>query len=96
MTKTFFIQKVSYTAGVYGNTGEQFQLVLIDENAETPVRAILFDGMFGVESRVMGKLKELGWSSVYVASPEYTKVRRADVKRYKDEPEVMTIIEGLR
>lgn len=64
--KMFILHKVGYTAGVYGNSGEQFLLIMIDGDR---YNAIVFDGMYGHEYRVVEPLKSAGYT--YQITPSF-------------------------
>ena len=61
MQKQFTILKVGYTAGIYGCSGEYFNLILPDKN-------IYFSGMYGADDRVCRMFKDAGWIEHYISS----------------------------
>lgn len=70
----FINHKTGYTAGVYGNSGEQFVLVMIDGDR---YESIAYDGMYGVESRVQEPLIKADYKPVWTPS-FYGKMTRKD------------------
>lgn len=72
--KMFILHKVGYTAGVYGNSGEQFLLIMIDGDRYD---SIVFDGMYGHEERVIEPLRKAEYK--YQSTPSfYGKATRKD------------------
>lgn len=65
--KLYILHKVGYTAGVYGNSGEQFLLVMIDTDRPENDQelSIVFDGMYGHERRVIEPLRSAGYKAIY-------------------------------
>lgn len=61
----FIIHKVGYTAGIYGNSGEQFLLIMIDGERYD---AIIFDGQYGHKDRVIKPLKTAGYKYQFTPS----------------------------
>lgn len=72
--KMFILHKIGYTAGVYGNSGEQFLLIMIDDERYD---AIVIDGMYGVEERVIAPLREAKYKQQWTPS-FYGKATRKD------------------
>lgn len=72
--KLFINHKTGYTAGTYGNSGEQFLLVMIDGDR---TQSIAYDGQYGHEQRVVETLKNAGYKEVYTPS-FYGRMKRKD------------------
>jgi hypothetical protein len=73
--KLFTITKTGYTAGIHGNTGEYFTLIIVNE---TGLQSFKFGGMYGAESRVAEVMKEKGYKDYYTTS-NYGKLTRKDI-----------------
>jgi DnaJ-class molecular chaperone len=76
--KIFTIIKVGYTAGVYGNSGEYFTLIVIDSEAENDFMSYHFHGQYGADDRIKDILKEAGFKQKYSGS-YYGKMTRKDI-----------------
>jgi hypothetical protein len=73
--RLFTIIKTGYTSGVYGNSGEYFTLIMINNKNTSSIK---FDGMYGAEYRVEEYLKNKGYKSFYT-SANYGKLKRDDI-----------------
>jgi len=82
--KWFTIQKVGYTKGVYGCSGEYFSLIVYnsekDLNGERWLNQYFFEGMYGAEQRVAAVLKEVGYTDRYTQSI-YGRLVRSDIPK---------------
>lgn len=96
--KMFILHKVGYTAGVYGNSGEQFLLIMIDDERYD---SIVFDGMYGVEERVIAPLREAKYKYQWTPS-FYGKMTRKDcsykyvLSEYQAIAEVQKFIANIK
>ncbi len=75
--KTYINVKIGYTAGVYGNTGEQFLLVVADNRGQ---KAFYYDGQYGVEHRVTEALEDRGYKGTWIPSM-FGKLTRKEVNK---------------
>lgn len=75
--KYFAITKIGYTAGVYGNSGEQFLAIWTDKDG---LKSYAFEGQYGVEDRVADVFKEKGYKQTYIGD-RYGRMTRNEVKR---------------
>ena len=77
--KYFTIQKVGYTSGVYGCTGEYFSLVITDATKDNKyITQYFFSGMYGPEERIASILKQAGFDDKHIHSI-YGKLTRKDI-----------------
>lgn len=80
-------QKIGYTTGVYGCSGEIFALTVINGEA---IDQITYNGMYGHEYRVVEALKVAGYSEAYWNLP-YGKLTRKDlIPKPKTEKEAVS------
>ena len=80
--KIYTINKIGYTAGVYGCSGEYFNCIAIDtEKSERGFIGFTFSGMYGAESRVSEALKKLGYESKYTPMSTYGKLTKKDISK---------------
>lgn len=85
--KYFTIQKIGYTAGIYGCSGEYFSLVITDtDKKDKRVTQYIFSGMYGAEGRIAGILKQAGYDDKYIHSI-YGKLTRKDIPQKLVESE---------
>lgn len=81
--------KFGYTAGVYGCTGEYFNLFMFDGD---DTKQYWFQGMYGADDRVRHALEAKGWRYVYSNIP-YGQLKRKDLNRHiVNEYEMLDII----
>jgi len=82
MTKTFTIYKVGYTAGIYGCSGEYFNVIItgVKNPNEYYTDGFFFQGMYGVQERVSSVLKDAGYKEIYTQSV-YGQLRRKDIPK---------------
>jgi hypothetical protein len=77
--KYFTIQKIGYTAGIYGCSGEYFSLIITDgATKDKYIRQYFFSGMYGPEERIAGILKQAGYEDKHIQSI-YGKLTRKDI-----------------
>lgn len=77
--KYFTIQKIGYTSGIYGCSGEYFSLVITNgEIKDKYIRQYFFHGMYGPEERIAGILKQAGYEDKHIHSI-YGKLTRKDI-----------------
>jgi hypothetical protein len=77
--KHFTIQKIGYTAGIYGCSNEYFSLVITDDtDKDNWIQQYIFSGMYGPEDRIAGIMKEAGYTHKYIHSI-YGKLIRKDI-----------------
>lgn len=92
--KIFINQKIGYTSGIYGCSGEQFQLIAIDD--EGVKNSFVYDGLYGHEHRIAEAMKNKGYKEVYTGVGRiYGKLKREDAKYAKSETEALAEIEKL-
>lgn len=92
--KLFINQKIGYTSGVYGCSGEQFQLIIINNNEI--VNCFVYDGLYGHEHRISEAIKAKGYKEIYAGVGRiYGKLKREDAKYAKSETEALAEIEKL-
>jgi len=86
--KYFTIQKIGYTAGIYGCSGEYFSLVITNTEADTDkwITQHIFYGMYGAEQRIAGIMKEAGYIDKYIHSI-YGKLTKKDIPQKLVESE---------
>jgi hypothetical protein len=92
--KTFSIEKIGYSCGVYGCTGEYFRI-----NGDIPeeLGRGLFVGMYGAESRVAQALKDKGWKEEYCRSDSHDYQRKGEARKgFLDESVIIKIIKNLK
>lgn len=98
MTKSFTIIKIGYTAGIYGCSGEYFNVFITGaprkkkENTDF-FRGFFFQGMYGAEQRVAGALKAKGYTEKYSQSV-YGQLKRKDIPkgRFLSEYEAIDLV----
>lgn len=92
--KQFTITKIGYTAGIYGCSGEYFLCIL---STKEGMRSFNFYGMYGVEQRVSGHLRELGYAEYYTPS-YYGKMTQKDISKkwFLHDPSQDEIVQHLR
>jgi hypothetical protein len=73
--KQFTTIKVGYTAGIYGNSGEQFITIYTDEKG---MHYLHFEGQYGAEERVNSTFKDLGYTQFYTPSV-FGRMTRKDI-----------------
>jgi hypothetical protein len=78
----FGIIKVGYTAGIYGNSGEQFVAIYTSKDG---LKSYSFEGQYGAESRVAEIFKKAGFKESYISSGGFGKMLRKDAKFFKSE-----------
>lgn len=78
--KYFTIQKIGYTAGIYGCSNEYFSLVITNTEADTDkwITQHIFYGMYGAEQRIAEILKQAGYTDKYIHSI-YGKLTKKDI-----------------
>ena len=84
----FITLKVGYTSGIYGCSGEQFNTIIINGDK---VENILFNGMYGAESRINNALKTKGYEEKYI-NTNYGKMTRKDAEWFIPEQEALELI----
>ena len=95
--KIFTINKVGYTAGIYGCSGEYFNCVIINSGTKEgrEVVGFTFHGMYGAEERVGAKLKERGFEDRYLPMNTYGKLTRKDILKVYSEHVAIENIDEL-
>jgi len=94
--KLFINQKIGYTVGVYGCSGEQFQLIVIDTSYETPAECVIYNGLYGHEHRISEAMKKKGFTQLYIGLGNmYGKLKKQDVKPAMNETEVLEYISKM-
>jgi len=58
----YILNKVGYSVGVYGCSGEYFTLTIIKDSED--YKTINFSGLFGCEYRVIELLKNKGYKNI--------------------------------
>ncbi len=84
--KTFTIFKVGYSSGVYGCSGEYFQLVYSNSNG---LFGIPFVGMYGVEERIASAIKSKGYKDLYIRHATFGKIIGKDKNFFFSEAEAI-------
>lgn len=88
--KIFTIRKVGYTAGVYGNSGEYFNLFMIRGNKYASFN---FSGQYGPEYRVSEALKKRGFTDLYNGGAYGKLSIREDGRMFKSEHDMIKLIQ---
>jgi len=79
MYKSFINQKVGYTSGKMGCTGEYFQLIWFD--GEFKAHSIIYQGIYGGEAAISKIMTKNGYTNLYVSVGRfYGKLQAKDVK----------------
>lgn len=90
--KHFTINKVGYTSGIYGCSGEYFNCLIVTGDN---MQGFTFNGMYGAEQRIAGKLKELGYTEKHTNMNTYGKLTRKDIMRTESEYRTLENIDEL-
>lgn len=81
--KKFTTIKMGYTAGIYGNSGEYFTTIILNDNDEY---SIAWQGQYGPEYRMAEVLKAAGYKEFHTRSGDYGKLSKRDAdRRFTDE-----------
>jgi hypothetical protein len=84
--------KTGYTSGVYGRTGEYFNLMIVKTSPELDFNTYKFHGLYGAENRVEQVLKDKGYQKI-PSDANYGKLKRLDIT--KDTMSESTVINQL-
>ena len=92
--KHFTIQKIGYTAGIYGCSNEYFSLIITDteDKQDKWIVQHIFYGMYGAENRIENILKEAGYDQRYIHSI-YGRLTRNDIPQKLVKSEYSLAIE---
>lgn len=89
--KVFTIRKVGYTAGVYGNSGEYYNVFMIRGNK---YRYLNFSGQYGADDRIKEALRKRGFKELYNGG-DYGRLNYRDAqKTFMSEYKIRDYIEG--
>lgn len=89
MNKLFTTIKVGYRSGVYGCIAEYFTTLVIYGDKHN---SLSYGGLYGVQDRVGGALKRLGYEEFYTPS-FYGRLTRSDLSKYiLDETQAIKLI----
>lgn len=88
MKKYFTVNKVGYSLGVYGCSGEYFICVYITPKLQGSFH---FQGMYGAEERVESAMKDKGFEYFYTPN-RFGKLTGSDKKGFISEYEAIDLI----
>lgn len=88
--QNFTIIKVGYSSGIYGCSGEYFQVVANNKNNE--LIGFAFVGMYGSDWRIAEALKNKGYIQQYIRSGTYGKIVGKDKNYFLSEDEAIETI----
>lgn len=82
----YILNKVGYSVGAYGCSGEYFTLTIIKDSED--YRTINFTGLYGSEDRVVEPLKNKGYKDIS-SYHNYGQLKGEDRKGFKSERDAL-------